>query len=152
MNLTSLQTSTAANSGRVMPVLHPNDRTPLFAIGAKPDEKIPVTITLLGKDSDAFIKAENAARNRAVEQIKKQVKFSAAAADLEASQTLARCTTAWTGIPQGWLDGSDDESPADFSPEAALALYTNLGVRWVRDQVDEFVAERANFLTRSPTS
>lgn len=143
MSLTSLSTSTAANAGRTMTVLHPDDRVPLLA-----DDKTPVTITLLGKDSDTFIKAQNAARNRAVEAVKKQMKFSSAAADLEASQTLARCTTGWTGIPRGWLDGSDDETAADFSFENAVALYSNLGVRWVRDQVDEFVAERAHFLSK----
>jgi len=146
MSLTSLNTASAANEGRAMPVLHPEDRTPLL------DEKgKPVTITLMGRDSDAFIKAENAARNRAMEQLSKGVKFSAAAAERQTCETLARCTVDWSGIPKGWLDGSDDETPVKLSEENAVALYSNPGVKWLRDQVDEFIGARANFLKRSPT-
>lgn len=147
MSLTSLQTASAANEGRAMPVLHPTDRVPLLN-----DKKVPVTITVRGRDSDAFIKAENEARNRAVERTSKAVKFSAAASDLEACQTLARCTTGWQGVPAGWLDGSDNEAPAEFSYDNAVALYTNPGVSWIREQVDQFVAARVNFLKSAPTS
>lgn len=144
MSLLALNTASAANAGRVMPVLHPEDRTPLKNGDAT------MTLTLLGRDSDAFIRAENTARNRSVEQLSENVKFSAAAVDLEAAKTLAACTTGWTGIPKGWLDGSDDETPAKFSEEAALALYTSPGLKWVRDQADRFIGNRANFLTASP--
>ncbi|MNS58674.1 hypothetical protein D3C72_916010 [compost metagenome] len=146
MSLTSLNTASAANEGRVMLVLHPEDRTPLLD-----EKKKPVTITLLGRDSDTFIQAENASRNRAMEQLSKNVKFSAAAAEQQTCETLARCTVDWSGIPKGWIDGTDDETAAKLTEESAAALYASTGVKWLRDQVDEFVGTRANFLKRSPT-
>lgn len=143
MSLASLNFASAANEGRTMTVLHPIDRTALL------DEKgDPVTITLLGRDSDAFIAAENAARNRAVEQIKEGAKFSAAAADEEAAASLARATTGWSGVVQGWIDGTGDETPAKFSVENAKKLYMGRGVRWIRDQADKFVGDRAHFLAK----
>lgn len=145
MSLTSLNFAPAANEGRVMTVLHPTDRTPL-----KDGKGNPVTLTLLGRDSDAFIAAENAARNKAVESLKDGAKFSAAAADEEAAASLARATTAWAGIPKGWIDNTDDETPAPFTPQNAAALYSNRGVRWVREQADKFIGDRAHFLKASP--
>lgn len=145
MSLASLNTAAAANEGRTMPVLHPTDRTPL-----KDEKGKPVTIDLLGRDSDVFVKAENAARNKAVEGIKEGVKFSSAAADLAGAETLARATTAWSGIPKGWIDGSDDETPVPHTFENAVALYSNKGVAWLRDQADKFIGDRGNFLKASP--
>lgn len=145
MSLASLNTAAAANEGRVLTLVHPEDRTPLNGQNGK-----PITITLLGQDSDAFIKAENAARNRSVESLREAAKFSAAAADLQACEMLARCTVNWSGIPKAWLDGSEDESPVKHTDENAVALYSNPGVSWLRAQVDKFVANRANFLKASP--
>jgi len=148
MSLLSLNTAVAANEGRVMPVLHPDDRTPL----TWGDKKKPLTLTLLGKDSDTFIKADQAMRSKAMALMTKGVKFSAAANDLQVAETLARCTTDWSGIPQGWVDGSNSEEAAECSYENAVALYQNAGVSWLRTQVDEFVGERRNFLTSAPTN
>jgi len=143
MGLAKLQTAENANSGRKLHLEHPDERTPLFFDEAK---QVPVTLTLLGKDSQAYIKAERTNRNRAVENIKKRVAFSAAEDDRLGSETLARCTTAWEGVPQGWLDGTDDEAPAEFSYENAVKMYENPGVAWVREQADDFIGKRANFL------
>lgn len=142
MSLLSLNTATASNAGRVMPVLHPDDRTPL-TFGK---DKKALTLTLLGKDSDAFIRADQAARNVQMQTLAKGVKYSSAAVDVQISEMLARCTTGWAGIPQGWIDGSDDEKPSEFSYENAVALYSNQGLRWLRDLADEFVGDRRNFL------
>lgn len=144
MKLTSLNVAEAANAGRVLHLLHPVDRTPLYAGEGK--ERKPVTFTLLGKDSDAFIKAANSARNVQAETLIKGGKPSAAAADVQGNKALADCTVAWSGVPQGWIDSTDDETPAAHSAEAAFNLYSNPGVRWVRDQVDEFVGAREHFL------
>lgn len=147
MDLTSLNFSDAANEGRALTVLHPVERTVLLDA-----DKKPVTITLLGRDSDAFVASENAARNRAVEQLTSGAKFNAAGADEEAAASLARATTGWSGVPQGWIDGTRNKAPAEFSIENAKKLYLNRGVRWLRDQVDKFIGDRANFLPASPTT
>lgn len=148
MSLTSLNTAPAANAGRALNVLHPEKRTPLQW---GPDgEQQNVVIVLLGKDSNAFIQAEEANRDKTMENMTEGAKFSSAEQRLKGAEILASCTTGWSGIPQGWLDGTDNEQPAEFSCANAIKLYMNPGVAWVRDQVDKFVGTRANFLKASP--
>lgn len=149
-DLLSLNTGTAANEGRTLHLKHPTTQVPLFY--GTGDDKQPITIDLLGQDSDTFIKEERKARAKTVESMTKQVKYSAEAADLTADTTLARCTVRWNNIPQGWLDNSDSAEPADFTPANVLKLYGNPGMKWLRTQVDEFIGARANFLQGSPTT
>lgn len=142
MDLLSLDVSATANDGRDLVLKHPVDRTPLSDATGK-----PVTITLLGRDSDTFIKAERIIRNKRMDLLKKGGKFSAAEEDQEAVETLARCTVGWSGVPQGWVDGTANADAAEFSYAAAVKLYGRM--RWVREQVDEFVGTRENFLPAS---
>ena len=142
MDLLSLDTSGTANEGRNLTLLHPSDRTALVGADGK-----QVTITLLGKDSDIFIKAERLIRNKRMDLLKKGGKFSAAEEDQEAWETLARCTVGWHGIPQGWVDGTANGDVSDFSFANAVKLYARM--RWVREQVDEFIGTRENFLKAS---
>lgn len=148
MSLASLNTSAAANRGAVMTVLHPVDRVPL-----KGADTQPITLTLLGRDSDEFTRAERNARKAAREAMVKRQAYSPADEDRMADAALAAATTGWSGIPMAWLEaGGTDETPAPFSAENALKLYGNPGVRWLRDQADEFIGDRANFMKASPTS
>lgn len=145
MNLASLNTASAANAGAVLTVLHPTDRTPL-----KQADGTSITITVLGRDSEEFNRAERRNRKIQREAVMKRQPYSPADEDRAADAALAACTVAWTGIPAAWLvPDSTDEKPAPFTPEAALALYGNPGLRWLRDQVDEFIGERAHFLKAS---
>lgn len=146
--LADLNMSPAANRGAVLTLLHPVDRTPL-----KQADGSVLTITLLGRDSDEFIKAERRARKAARESILKRMPYSPADEDRQANIGLAACTLAWNGIPTAWLtEGGVDETPAPFTPDNAAQLYGNPGVGWLRDQVDEFITERANFLKAAPLS
>lgn len=148
MSLASLNTAFAANEGRPMTVVHPVHRTPL-TFG---NDKEPVQIDLLGSDSDACVAVEHASRNDNLEAMREGAKLSAADLDLRSAKGLAKATTGWRGIPQGWIDNTEDETPAPFSQANALKLYTNKGVRWVKEQADKFIADRANFLPAAPTS
>lgn len=138
MSLKSLDLGGIANTACVMTLLHLIDRTPLQ------NGDVPVTISLLGKDSDVFVKATRVIRNKAMERAKAKIKYAAAEQDQEALETIARCTTGWTGIPLCWIDGSDDESNAEFSFENAVKLYERQ--RWIFEQADEFVGGRENLL------
>lgn len=142
MSLAQLNISTAANRGATLTILHPDDRVPL-----KQADGSPVTITVLGKDSDEFVRAERKARQQTREAMMRRQKYSAADEDRQGDAALAACTTGWSGIPAAWLEpGATDEAAAPFSIENAQKLYGNPGVRWLREQVDEFVGDRANFL------
>ena len=140
MGLANLNLRDTSNSGAVLEVLHPIERTPL-----RTDDGGAVTITLLSKDSDAFIAADRAARARNVENMSEGAKWSPAEQDLLVTKTFVACTVGWSGVPQGWIDGTDTEAPAEFNPANALKLYENPGMRWLREQVDKFISTRANF-------
>ncbi len=141
MSLTSLNTAVAANEGRAMAVKHPVERTPL-----KTADGTPVTITLLGQDSEVYTKADLDIQRATFERLSTGAPFSPAESAEQKTLGLAACTVAWSGIPQGWIDGTEDETPAPFSKANAAKLYSNLGVKWVRGQVEKFIEERAHFL------
>ena len=140
MSLAALNFASAANQGVVMPVLHPVDRVPIK------NGETAITITLLGKDSDAFVAAERAARNRQVENLKDRVKYSAAEDDRQAAETLAGCIVTWDGIPTCWVEGGEDETPIAFSREAAVKMMLNPGVSWLFTAIDKYVGDRSHFL------
>jgi hypothetical protein len=142
MGLANLNRAAVMNAGAWLHLKHPDDRVPLYADDAK---ERPVRIKLLGKDSDVYVKADAAAREANVEAMSRGAKWKAAANDHAFAETLAKITVEWENIPQGWVDGSADENPALLSEAAALKLYENLGVKWVREQADEFLGQRSNF-------
>jgi hypothetical protein len=142
MNLASLNTASMADQGVVMVVKHPVEMTPLVA-----DDGQQVTLTLLGQDSDAFIKSGYKQAEAAQEVLMEKGKLSPPAMrDHNMGATLAACTVGWHGVPAGWVTGKNDDMPIDFSTANAEKLYNNRGMRWLREQVEKFIAERANFL------
>ena len=139
MSLKDLNMKPVANQGATLVLQHPADRTDL-----KQADGSNITISLLGKDSDVYVKADNFVQNKRVEAAKRQVKFSNAEAQQQNAETIARCTTSWSGVPKCWVEGGEDEAPVEFSFENAVKLYTTQ--RWVFEQADNFVGDRANFL------
>lgn len=148
MSLSDLNLASAADQGAVLKVLHPENQAPFEGAGGE-----LVTLTLLGKDSDEWVRAERKSKQALREGLMRRQKYSAAGEDHSEALALAAVTKGWTGIPLAWLEpGGKDESPAPFTPENAGKLYANRGVRWIREQADEFIADRANFLKASTTS
>lgn len=98
----------------------------------------PVTITLYGRDSSVYRQAENREANKRLSKRK----FKATKEQLDASglEILAACTKDWSGIEwEGEL--------MSCSQDNARKLYK--AAPWVREQVDEFVDDRANFTTNA---
>lgn len=50
------------------------------------------------------------------------------------------------------IDPSGNDIELMFSPDAAREFYSARGVRYVREQAEAFIYERANFLPASPNS
>lgn len=102
------------------------------------DEGRTTEITLLGADSRVFVKAEQQALQakvqKSVKRGKAKVNLAQVASDLV--HQLALCTTGWN-ITEGG-------KPHPCTTAAAEKLYTDNP--WIRDQVQEFIVERANFL------
>ena len=101
------------------------------------------TITLLGRDSKVY-RDHVARRERAlldhVNNTRKAPKLSHDQIKHQAIEDLVILTT-------GWNLTSEDGQPLPFSKEAARDIYAAHEMAWLREQVEEFVGDRANFLT-----
>lgn len=118
-----------ADDGATLEVVHPET-----------EEVIPgMTITLLGQDSKVYRKIQLAKQQAALNRISKGKR----AVDLDAEKLaedsiddLVRLTTGWAGF---MLDGT----ALECTSENVRKVYTEWA--WIREQVQEFVADRSNF-------
>lgn len=102
------------------------------------DDQTPMTITVLGADSDIAVKARNAQTNRYLQRGAK-AKITAEGSQSDHDAYLAKITLGWSIMMQ-------PGAMHPFSTEAALALYSDPKFSFVREQVDAAIGERANFL------
>ena len=118
-------------TGEFLNLLNPATGEPLLD-----DNGEQVGIYLLGKDSEVYRRAQRTITNRRLSR-KGSSAITAERIESEANEVLAHCTASWQGIVyQG------DEVDCSFS--MAKRIYTQ--IPWVKEQVDEFIAERANYL------
>ena len=101
------------------------------------DDGTAMTIGVLGADSDIAVKARNQTSNRRIQQ-GARLKLTAEGIDSDAVAYLAKLSTRWNITLGG-------EKPV-FNTEAAMSLYMNPKLAFVREQVDAGIAERSNFL------
>jgi len=126
----SLDSLSSADTSVFMPLVHPKTGEVILT----PDGG-EMGITLYGKDSDIYRKAQRDITNRRLSK-KTNATLTAERLEAEANEVLARCTTKWNIVYEG------EAIECNFSN--AKKVYTSLP--WVKEQVDEFVAERGNFL------
>ncbi|TAA54015.1 hypothetical protein [Shinella sp. JR1-6] len=131
MDLASFDTVKSAGEGAVMEVLHPADGTVL-----KDDNGQPITITLMGADSEKAKRRQRAEINKRLKS-GRNTKITAEEMEENGVNLLALCTLSWSGIK---LDGHLLECNA----ENAAMIYQRMP--WLREQVDTFVGDRGNFL------
>ena len=129
-DLTSLDTSEAAETGAVLEVLHPAENTPLG-----------IKITLAGADSDIYRKTVNKNINKRVQRMKpgQSLPFTAEEQEESGLNLLAICTLAWEGVV---VEGE----ALPCTKENAKMIYQRFP--WIKEQVDFFIGDRANFLHR----
>lgn len=128
MDLISLKSS-KADSGSVLELKHPSTLEVLEG----------VTITLLGSDSKKAQSLKLAKQQSALDRINKgrnALKLEAKKLSDDSISEAAALTVAWKGIE---LAGE----ALECNEENAKRIYTELP--WVLEQVNEFIAERANF-------
>lgn len=134
MDLKNLDMRAAAEAGATMTLRHPVTDEDLTDGKGK-----PVTITVLGSDSREFRrKVDEINRTRQ----RKRGNMSLAESERAASELLAAVTKSWTGIE--W-----EGKVLECTPENAEMLYRERS--WVRQQVDEFVADVGNFSQTTAT-
>ena len=128
-------TASAAESGAFLHLEHPTTGEKLY------DGDTAVGITLRGQDSRTFRQASHDISNKRMErQVKK---LTAEALERNTRELLAACTVDWQCIE---MNGE----PLKCTRENADRLYAELP--WIREQVDAFVSNRANFTGKSKKS
>lgn len=129
MDLLELDLTKSADAGATLEIRHPISDEVLT------DKKgNPVTVTLLGSESSAFM---NEMKARARKQMGKKVKQPSIEDTIrDSAEVLAACTVSWSGMTEG-----GEDLPCDKATATRLYIkYT-----WLRQQVDEFIADRENF-------
>ena len=115
-------------------------RDPVSRKPLKDKDGNPACIDLYSNDSEVARKYDNAALQRRLNS-RGGPKLSADELMGEATERLAHLTAGWNLVD---LQGN----PLDvkFSTDAAGDLYSESAISWLREQAEEFVADRANFV------
>lgn len=139
-DLGGVDTKTLSEKGVDMVVCLLDGVTPLLAKNGK-----PVTLKLLGPDSKKF---RALTRTQVRKRLDRKEALSSEAmmeeADADTLEVLCSCTVGWENMFE------TDGKPVAFSHENVKAVYSAYPV--IRDQVDIFVSQRANFLPASSKS
>lgn len=125
----------ASSEGVWMQVRHPVTDAPL-----KNTKDELVRIKLVGRDSPQFLAKSREFMNKRIKR-GKLVLGSAEQLEVEKAETLAACTMNWEGM-------LNKTEVFPFTSENAYSIYSAPKWRWIADQVDEFIGDRANFLQR----
>lgn len=131
VDLSSIDTVTGSNQGFDVRLYHPGT-----------NEDLDIIISVLGKDSDEFIKVSRAqSKKRLAKMTKSGFRNTAPVPVEEVEQDgidlLAACTKKWSGVI---VDGK----PVECSVENAKMIYERFP--WIREQVDTAIGDRANFI------
>lgn len=133
MDLASLSIRRAEN-GEALHLRHPVTEAPLYdADGA------PLTVQVIGQDSSAYRRK----RNELIEK-RPTGKLSIAYLEAEGLDLSVACVAGWS--ENIVLDGNK----LAYSETNVRRAFVNLP--WMREQVDAFCAERANFLKDLPSA
>jgi hypothetical protein len=129
MDLSQFDTSKTSEKGVELVIINPATL-----------EETDIKIRLAGTDSSYY---RNQIKARAEQQLSKGQK-KATTVDLDKSERegcelLAACTLGWSGI-------EENGKAIDFSRDAAVDVY--MRHKWLREQVDRFVGDRANFFPK----
>lgn len=118
-----------ADDGAVLNIVHPETEELIEGM----------TITLLGQDSKVYRKLQMGKQQAALNRMakgKKAIDLDAEKLSEDSIEDLVKLTTAWTGFA---LDGKSLE----FTSDNVRMVYNDWA--WIKEQVQEFVGNRANF-------
>lgn len=144
MDFASMGQTLAKNDGVEMHLTGPDGTTPLYAVKDKdrwtvttdPDAKgaVPCILTVVGQDSRVYRRR----RHEMVDALRNRTKqMKSAQVEEEAMKMVSAGVTGWSNIP--WEGGL-----MEFSNENLLRFLDSY--RPAFDQVNEFIADRTNFL------
>jgi hypothetical protein len=118
-------------------------RHPATGVDLTTEKGDPITISIHGMDSAVFQAHQKGLINKRLQRQTRKAAVTAEQIEEESLGTLAACISGWKNIE---FDGKSLE----FSRSNAKLLLGKL--RWVREQLDEAIGDRSNFLTGSATN
>lgn len=121
-----------------MTIVHPINRQPL-----RDKDGNEAYIELYSGDSDAARKHERSVARRRL-AMRGRLKLTPEEIEAEGVELLSAITAGWRLAA---LDGSPLDVP--FTPDNARELYSDNAMSWLREQVNEFTADRGNFSAAS---
>jgi len=133
MDLESINLEQKSEEGASLHLEHPVTGAPLEHEGK------PMVIVLAGADSKVYRNKQKDFQNRRLKNLSRGKKADYSNLDSENIELLAACTLSWSGIVAGGKE-------LKYSPSAARELYEKHN--WIKEQVEAFVGERANFFTK----
>lgn len=136
MSLAELAPKTIAEAGVAIAVRHP-----------KTNVALGITITVCGTDSETYKRIQRKQMNRRLEQSQRsrnnKVVMTAEEIEAEAMDVLIGCTKAWATGSRPEIEFAKDEW-LPCTPENVRRMYEDLP--WMKEQVDQEIADRSNFL------
>jgi hypothetical protein len=118
--------------GEWLELLHPVQGVPI-----RDEDGNALRVQLVGKDSKQYRDAQRKITERRLKSRSKANRFDADAMEQEAIDVLVACTVGWEGFAE---EGKDLE----FKPANIRRVYDTHP--WIKEQVDEFVDDRGNFM------
>ena len=131
LDLAGFDLAADAARGATLALLNPRTGKPLVQ-----EDGSPVAIDLIGVDAPAYEEALFRATADNAAMRANGIEIGRDERDRQVADLLAVATTGWRGIA---LDGT----PLECTRSNAAAAYRRFG--WLRDQVDAFISNRANF-------
>lgn len=122
-----------ADEGAVMQVVHPDSEEPIEGM----------TITLMGQDSNLYEKISLKRSQSALSRISKGKK----ALDLDAKEVQSNLLEDLVALTVDWTGFELEGKALKPTPENIRNVYQ--GWKFIREQAQEFVADRANFFRKS---
>lgn len=100
-----------------------------------------VVFDLVGCDSSVYKSCRRRSTNKVLAKAQKNAKKVATAESIEDERVdrIAQCIKGWRGV-------MDDGQDVPYSYDAAVKLLTEGS--WLKEQIEEFIEERSNFLTK----
>jgi hypothetical protein len=138
-DLSSLDTKTPSEQGIVVHLESPADGSLLYSEDGK-----PVTITILGDDSEKIRKFVRKAQDQRIERMQKNrpVDVSLLTLENEQARKLALATVAWSEIV---FDGA----ALECTEANAYRVYTDPRVPWLVEQLIRAGSDRSRFFKRA---
>jgi len=127
MDLKKLDTVSASNKGAEMQVSHPATGYDIEGM----------TIKLQGTDSETYRKEIKRRAEQSMGNGRKKQKVDLDDAERKGAELLAKLTLGWKGFEEG-------KEKLECTFENCVRIY--LEYRWLRDQAEQFISDRANFL------